>query len=41
MVIDSLHVVGDTAVAIVWQFVDRMALRPDNRVHHVSRFTPI
>ena len=36
LVIDSLHVVGDTAVAIVRQFLDRMALRPDNRVHHVQ-----
>ena len=34
--IDSLHVVGDTAVAIVSQHVDRMALRPDNQVHHVE-----
>lgn len=36
MVIDSLAVVGDTATAIVWQFVDRLALRPDNAVHHVQ-----
>jgi hypothetical protein len=34
--IDSLRVVGDTAVAIVAQHVDRMALRPDNQVHHVQ-----
>ena len=36
LVIDSLHVVGDTAIAVVWQFLDRMALRPDNQVHHVQ-----
>jgi hypothetical protein len=35
-VIDSLGVVGDTAVAVIWQFLDRMALRPDNQVHHVQ-----
>jgi hypothetical protein len=35
-VIDSLGVVGDTAIAVVWQFLDRMALRPDNQVHHVQ-----
>ncbi len=35
-VIDSLTVVGDTAIAIVWQFLDRMGLRPDNQVHHVQ-----
>lgn len=35
-VIDSLAVVGDTASAVVWQFLDRMALRPDNQVHHVQ-----
>ena len=34
--IDSLEVRGDTAVAIVSQHVDRMALRPDNLVHHVE-----
>jgi ketosteroid isomerase-like protein len=34
--IDSLHVAGDTAVAIVAQHLDRMALRPDNAVHHVE-----
>jgi predicted enzyme related to lactoylglutathione lyase/ketosteroid isomerase-like protein len=33
--IDSLTVVGDTAIAVVWQFLDRMGLRPDNQVHHV------
>jgi hypothetical protein len=35
-VIDSLGVVGDTAVAVIWQFLDRVALRPDNQVHHVQ-----
>jgi ketosteroid isomerase-like protein len=35
-VIDSLNVVGDTAIAVVWQFLDRMGLRPDNQVHHVQ-----
>jgi ketosteroid isomerase-like protein len=34
--IDSLDVRGDTALAIVSQHVDRMALRPDNLVHHVE-----
>ena len=34
--IDSLHVVGDTALAIVSQHLDRMALRPDDQVHHVE-----
>ena len=34
--IDSLHVVGDTAFATVHQHFDRMALRPDNQVHHVE-----
>jgi len=34
--IDSLDVRGDTAFAIVSQHVDRMALRPDNFVHHVE-----
>jgi ketosteroid isomerase-like protein len=34
--IDSLHVVGDTAFAIVTQHLDRMALRSDNQVHHVE-----
>ena len=34
--IDSLTVAGDTAVAIVPQYLDRMALRPDNLVHHVQ-----
>ena len=34
--IDSLHLVGDTAVVIVSQHLDRMALRPDNQVHRVE-----
>jgi len=34
--IDSLRVAGDTAFAIVSQHLDRMALRPDNQVHHVE-----
>lgn len=34
--IDSLRVSGDTAFAIVSQHLDRMALRPDNAVHHVQ-----
>ena len=34
--LDSLRVSGDTAFAIVSQYVDRMALRPDNAVHHVE-----
>jgi ketosteroid isomerase-like protein len=34
--IDSLRVAGDTAFAIVSQHVDRMALRPDNALHHVE-----
>ena len=34
--IDSLDVRGDTALAIVSQHLDRMALRPDNLVHHVE-----
>jgi ketosteroid isomerase-like protein len=34
--IDSLEVRGDTAFAIVTQHLDRMALRPDNLVHHVE-----
>jgi hypothetical protein len=35
-VIDSLSVSGDTATAIIWQFLDRMGLRPDNKVHRVQ-----
>ena len=34
--IDSLGLAGDTAIAIVSQHMDRMALRPDNNVHHVE-----
>jgi ketosteroid isomerase-like protein len=34
--IDSLRVSGDTAFAVVTQHLDRMALRPDNQVHHVQ-----
>jgi hypothetical protein len=34
--IDSLTVSGDTARAIVRQYVDRRALRPDNRYHRVQ-----
>lgn len=34
--IDGLRVVGDTAIAVVSQYLDRMALRPDNDVHHVE-----
>jgi ketosteroid isomerase-like protein len=34
--IDSLETRGDTAVAVVSQYLDRNALRPDNQVHHVQ-----
>jgi hypothetical protein len=34
--IDSLRLAGDTAIAIVSQHLDRMALRPDQQVHHVE-----
>jgi ketosteroid isomerase-like protein len=34
--IDSLRVSGDTAFAIVSQHLDRMALRPDDQVHHIE-----
>ena len=34
--IDSLRVAGDTAFVIMSQHLDRMALRPDNQVHHVE-----
>src|SRR5262249_7047077 len=34
--VDSLRLNGDTALAIVSQHLDRMALRPDNAVHHVE-----
>ena len=34
--IDSLTVSGDLATAVVHQHLVRMALRPDNQVHHVE-----
>jgi len=34
--IDSIEVVGDLAHALTHQHVDRMALRPDGKVHHVE-----
>ena len=34
--IDSLEIVGNEARAIVRQHLDRMALRPDGKVHHVE-----
>jgi ketosteroid isomerase-like protein len=34
--IDSLEIVSDEARAIVRQHLDRMALRPDGKVHHVE-----
>jgi len=34
--IDSLRVVGDTAFVTMSQHLDRMALRPDDQVHHVE-----
>jgi hypothetical protein len=34
--IDSLDVVGDTAIVTMTQHLDRMALRPDNQVHQVE-----
>jgi ketosteroid isomerase-like protein len=34
--IDSIRVVGDTAFVTMSQHLDRMALRPDNQVHHVE-----
>lgn len=34
--LDSLTVSGDLARAVVHQHLDRMALRPDNQVHHVE-----
>jgi ketosteroid isomerase-like protein len=36
LTIDSLRVVGDTAYVIMSQHLDRMALRPDQQVHHVE-----
>jgi ketosteroid isomerase-like protein len=34
--IDSLRVAGDTAFVTMSQYLDRMALRPDQQVHHVE-----
>jgi ketosteroid isomerase-like protein len=34
--IDSLEVVGDTAFVTMSQYLDRMALRPDNQVHRIE-----
>ena len=34
--IDSLSVAGDTATVIMSQYLDRMALRPDNAIHRVE-----
>ena len=34
--LDSLEVTGDLARAVVRQHIDRMALRPDQKVHHVE-----
>jgi ketosteroid isomerase-like protein len=34
--IDSLRVAGDTAFATVTQQLDRLAMGPDNQVHHVE-----
>jgi ketosteroid isomerase-like protein len=34
--IDSLRVSGDTAFVTMSQYLDRMALRPDNQVHHIE-----
>ena len=34
--LDSLEVNGDLATAVVHQHLVRMALRPDNQVHHVE-----
>lgn len=34
--IDKLEVVGDKAIVIMSQHLDRLALRPDNQVHHVE-----
>jgi ketosteroid isomerase-like protein len=36
MEIDSLEVSGDLARAVVRQHADRMALRPDGKIHHVE-----
>jgi ketosteroid isomerase-like protein len=34
--IDDLEVVGDKAIVTMSQHLDRLALRPDNKVHHVE-----
>jgi hypothetical protein len=34
--IDDLEVVGDKAIVTMSQHLDRLALRPDNQVHHVQ-----
>jgi ketosteroid isomerase-like protein len=34
--IDSLDVAGDKAIVTMSQYLDRMALRPDNQVHRVE-----
>ena len=34
--IESLQVVGDRAIVTMSQHLDRLALRPDNKVHHVQ-----
>jgi ketosteroid isomerase-like protein len=36
LTIDSLEVVGDKAIVTMSQHLDRLALRPDNQVHHVE-----
>jgi hypothetical protein len=36
MEIDSLDVSGDLTRAVVRQHADRMALRPDGKIHHVE-----
>jgi len=36
LTIDSLEVAGDKAIVTMSQHLDRMALRPDNQVHHVE-----
>ena len=34
--IDSIRVAGDTAFVTMSQYLDRMALRPDNQIHHIE-----
>jgi len=34
--IDSLDLAGDKAIVTMSQYLDRLALRPDNQVHHVE-----